>query len=262
MLTKLNQIKKVTRRLARDFARDTGGAIALMLGLAVVPMILASGLAIDFYRVGSAKAQIQASLDASVLAGAAANPGATEAERRKVAIDSFNANLHGGIAGGLKGEPLVTFDNSRITISYNGDLPTTLLAVGGFNKMSIGASSSATMKKPGRAEIAMVLDYSGSMDKLSAGQKKYVTMREAAIKMVNGLTDNGTNTEVEFGLVPFSHNVFVTLPGNFVVGAAGGSWTGCTYDRQYPYNTTSAAPGSSNNSKWGQPAPTVSGSKL
>jgi Flp pilus assembly protein TadG len=187
MNTNLKQTSKLTRRLGRDFSRDTSGAVALMLGLAIVPMVLAAGLAVDFYRAGSAKAQVQASLDASVLAGAAASPNSTEAERTKAVLDAFEVNLRGGVASGLKGTPDVSFDNGRITVSYNGDLPTTLLSVGGFNDMTIGASSTATMNKPARAEIAMVLDYSGSMTYNSAGKQKYITMREAAIDMVNGL---------------------------------------------------------------------------
>jgi Flp pilus assembly protein TadG len=262
MKTNLKQISKLTKRLGRDFSRDTSGAVALVLGLAIVPMVLAGGLAIDFYRAGSAKAQVQASLDASVLAGAAASPNSTEAERTKAALDAFEVNLRGGVASGLKGTPDVSYDNGRITVSYSGDLPTSLLAVGGFNDMTIGASSTATMNKPARAEIVLALDYSGSMDKISSGALKYVTMKNAAIDMVNGLTDNGKNTEVRFGLVPFSHHVYTTLPSNMVVGATGGTWTGCTQDRQYPYNTQVAAPQAGNDdTKWGQPQAPVHSSE-
>ncbi|WP_337659807.1 TadE/TadG family type IV pilus assembly protein [Anderseniella sp. Alg231-50] len=255
-----NRIKTAIRQQADGFSRDTQGAVALIAGLVAVPMILAAGAAIDFYRVDAARAAVQASLDAGALAGAAAKPGTSDTVRSKIAIDTFEANLQGGFADKLKGAPEVSFDNDNLTVTYNGGLPSTLLRVGGFNEFNVGASSSVRINLPSRAEIALVLDYSSSMESYSAGQQKYVTMRKAAIDMVNGLTDNGNNAEVEFGLVPFSHNVYTTLPASHVVGAGGGNWTGCTYDRQYPYNTTSATPGGSDKSKWGQATPAKFGS--
>lgn len=255
---KLGANKTITalRQLATGFSRDTQGAVALMAGLAAIPMFLAAGAAVDFYRVDAARAEVQASLDASALAGAAAKPGTSQAERRKIALDTFAANLKDGFGDELTGAPQISFEDDSLTISYDGGLPATLLRIGGFNEFNVGASSTVNFNLPARAEIALVLDYSSSMEKYSAGQQKYITMRKAAIDMVNGLTNNGKNLEVQFGLVPFSHNVYATLPAGFVVGAGGGSWTGCTYDRQYPHNTTAATPGGSDKSKWGQAKPT------
>ncbi|MGI9513609.1 MAG: VWA domain-containing protein [Anderseniella sp.] len=251
-----NKTTTAIRQLAIGFSRDTQGAVALLAGLAAVPMFLAAGAAVDFFRVDAARAEVQASLDASALAGAAAKPGTSDAARRKIALETFEANFTDGFADKLDGAPQVEIDDDSLTVSYNGGLPTTLLRIGGFNKFDVGASSTVRINLPARAEIALVLDYSSSMERYSAGQQKYVTMRKAAIDMVNGLTNNGNNPEVEFGLVPFSHNVYATLPASYVVGAGGASWTGCTYDRQYPHNTTSATPGGSNASKWGQAKPT------
>lgn len=251
-----NRTKTAIRQLAVGFSRDTQGAVALLAGLAAVPMFLAAGAAIDFYRVDAARAEVQASLDAGALAGAAAKPGTSDAARKKIALETFEANLGDGFSDKLNGAPQVSFDGDDLTLSYDGGLPTTLLRIGGFDKFDIGASSTVRINLPSRAEIALVLDYSSSMENYSAGQQKYVTMRKAAIDMVNGLSDNGKNPEIKFGLVPFSHNVYATLPASHVVGASGGSWTGCTYDRQYPHNTTSATPGGSSNSKWGQAKPT------
>ncbi len=250
--TKTNSIKQ----LASRFADDKSGAVALMFAFAVIPLILAAGAAVDFHRVGSAKAEVQAALDASALAAAAAKPGTTETDRRRAALDTFEANLQGGLASKLAGMANVDFSDGNVTVSYDGKLPTLLLRAAGFLKNEFSATSTATINLPARAEIAMVLDYSSSMGKYSAGQKKYVTMRKAAIDMLNGLTDNGRNKEVKFGLVPFSHNVYTSLPGRFVLGAGGGNWTGCTYDRGYPFNTTSSRPGGNSKSKWGQPKPT------
>ena len=254
MTVKANKFRAIARA-AGDFSRDTGGAVALVLGLTLVPIVLAAGAAVDFYRAGAAHAEIQASLDASALAGAAAKPGTSEADRRRIALDTFAANLQGGFGDQLVGNPQAKLDGDSFTVSYNGGLPTTLLRVGGINKINADLSATVRINLPARAEIALVLDYSASMKQYSAGQQKYVTMRKAAIDMVDGLTNDGENTDIHFGLVPFSHNVYATLPSGFVVGASGASWSGCTYDRTYPSNLTSNAPGGANRSKWGQPRP-------
>ena len=244
---------RVCSRHSRRRCVDLGTCLA-------VPVVLAAGAAVDFFRIEAARAELQVSLDASALAGAAARTGTSEAERRQIALDAFAANFRGGFADDLKGTPEVKFEGGQLTVSYNAGLPSTLLSVGGFSEFNVGASSTVSINLPAHAEIALVLDYSASMDSYSAGQRKYVTMRKAAIDMVNSLTDDGKNPDVRFGLVPFSHNVFATLPSSHVVGARGGSWTGCTYDRQYPYNTAAGTPGGSRKSKWGQDKPTDFGS--
>ncbi|HUR43597.1 MAG TPA: VWA domain-containing protein, partial [Aestuariivirga sp.] len=94
---------------------------------------------------------------------------------------------------------------------------------------------------------------SGSMTETLNGEIKYIAMRNAAKGLVNGLAA-ANPANVKFGLVPFSHHVWVSLPAQFVKGGGGsGTWTGCTQDRQDPYNLTDATPTSANASKWNQP---------
>jgi hypothetical protein len=78
-------------------------------------------------------------------------------------------------------------------------------------------------------------------------------MRNAAKKLINDLQE-ANPSKVKFGLVPFSHHVYVTLPNAYVLGQTGsGNWTGCTQDRPYPANLSDTTPTSNNNTKWGQP---------
>lgn len=260
MKTRFDRTIKATTSLTSRFRRDEKGVLALMLALSAVPFFLAAGVALDAFRAGSAKAEVQASLDAAALAAAAASPSATDAQRRKLAEDAFAVNIAGKMGDKISGAPVIEFNNGEVTVSYNGSLPTTVMKIGGFDNLKVSGSSTATMRAPQKAEIAMVLDYSLSMNETSAGQTKYVTMKNAAIDMVNGLTEEGTNTDVQFALVPFSHNVYATLPSSHVLGAGGATWTGCTFDRQYPYNTGVTTPTATAGSKWGQAAPTSYGS--
>jgi Mg-chelatase subunit ChlD len=103
------------------------------------------------------------------------------------------------------------------------------------------------------AEVALVLDYSGSMN----GKGKYQAMRDAAIGMIDTLTEEGKKTDhVKFGLVPFSHHVYLSLPGEYVINETPGTtWTNCTQDRKYPYNVQDTAPDPANaDTLWGMEA--------
>ena len=54
-----NRIDTAVTQLMSGFARDTRGAVALMLGLAAVPVILAAGAAVDFFRIEAARAELE-----------------------------------------------------------------------------------------------------------------------------------------------------------------------------------------------------------
>jgi hypothetical protein len=131
------------------------------------------------------------------------------------------------------------------------------MKLAGIQKMEVGANVQIGLPGQKDAEIALVLDYSDSMNDppVGGGLVKYLSMRDAAIRMVDDLTSGAGGKHVKFGLVPFSHHVRTSLPGSMVAGEKpGASWTGCTQDRQYPYNLSVETPDPQNDdSKWGQP---------
>jgi von Willebrand factor type A domain len=120
--------------------------------------------------------------------------------------------------------------------------------------MRLSLSAEVAVPADKKAEIALVLDYSGSMNDSIAGGVKYVAMRNAAKDLISDL-EAANPDKVKFALVPFSHHVYGTFSKAHILGQSGsGFWTGCTQDRKYPYNLTDATPISSNdNTKWGQP---------
>lgn len=54
----------------RRFARDVRGNIAIVAALGSIPFVLAAGIAVDYSRAAAAKSNLQAAIDAAVLAGA------------------------------------------------------------------------------------------------------------------------------------------------------------------------------------------------
>jgi Flp pilus assembly protein TadG len=72
MKTRLDHLRKAALRQTTRFARNDSGALALIVGFAAIPFFVAGGIALDTFRAGTAKADVQASLDAAALAAAAA----------------------------------------------------------------------------------------------------------------------------------------------------------------------------------------------
>jgi Flp pilus assembly protein TadG len=52
------------------FGRDETGSIALVFGLAILPLLLAVGAAVDYSRAMSLKTKLQSATDAATLAAA------------------------------------------------------------------------------------------------------------------------------------------------------------------------------------------------
>lgn len=247
---------RLTQKIAKTFKRYSkaeAGNTAILFAMTLVPMLAAAGAAIDFVSFYNTRNHMQAALDAGSLAGATA-AGATTAERIQIATDTFNANMK---ASDLSNSTIkVTFTPKAKTVEGNASLemPTTLMSLVGIDLMDVATNSEVSIPTDKNAEIAFVLDYSGSMNEVAGSQVKYVAMRDAVTKLVDDLTASNAS-KLKFALVPFSDQVYTDIPQPFVYGQTGsGMWTGCTLDNPSPYNLTDVPPTGGNASKWNQPS--------
>ncbi len=233
------------------FNRDQRGAVALMFALAAIPLLFALGMAVDHASNVSKQGKLQAALDAGALAAAASS--LDDAQRIALAENVFRQNM-GELADSIT--PVFVIDG--LTVSGNAALESknAFMTLAGIGTTSVTAESVVRIPTDRPAEIALVLDYSSSMN----GQGKWQAMRDAALDLVNTVTDNGTNSNIKFGLVPFAKQVRMTIPSDYIVGEAPGSdWTGCTQDRKWPHNTTDETPDTfDDDTKWGL-TPTAAG---
>jgi Flp pilus assembly protein TadG len=247
---KMMSRKLTLKTLLNRFKADQNGTIAVMAALAIVPMMLAAGAAVDFVRFNAAQTHVQAALDAATISGAAAKK-VSDAKRVEIAKLSFKNNIASGAAAGMSAEPEFKIVNDKFVSEVKIQIPTALMQIAGINTMNGTSRAEVGISGDKKAEIVMVLDYSDSMKDPVDGKIKYKSMREAAKKLVDDLSKSDPD-KVKFGLVPFSNLVQTTLPGSFVVGGSG-PWTGCTQDRPYPANLTSDTPTSESKTKWNQP---------
>ena len=238
----------------KRFAKADRGSTAVIFAVSLIPLLAAAGAAIDFASFYNTRNHLQAALDAGSLAGATA-ANSTSAQRIQIATDAFNTNM--GLTDLSNPTIEVSFKPNAKTVegSATMQMPTSLMSLVGLDKVGIVTKSEVSIPVDKNAEIAFVLDYSGSMTETAGSQVKYVAMRDAVTRLINNLTDHNPD-KLKFALVPFSDQVLTDIPKQYVYGqTGGGTWTGCTLDNPSPYNLMDSPPTGGNATKWGQPTP-------
>jgi hypothetical protein len=230
---------------------DQRGSTAMLCGLCAVPAMLAVGVAIDYSRAELLRTRLRVATDSAALAGAGAY-GINSAARVALATNVFNANIRGKLD---PVEPTVTVDaDGIVSVSATTASHSTLLQAAGIAQVEVSATSRANVPLV-TGEIAMVLDYSSSMTTAAGdGKERWEAMRDAAIDLIQRLKNGQANPELKLALVPFARAVYLSLPGDYVLGGtAGVTWTNCTLDRKWPYVNEDSTPDPSNNAtKWGR----------
>ena len=245
--------EKITSTFKR-FVKAERGSTAVIFAVALVPILAAAGAAIDFISFYNTRNHVQTALDAGALAGATAQ-GATNSQRINIATAAFNSNMNAEDLANASIKVVFTPGVKTVVGSAKMQVSTNMMGIVGINSVDLNTGSEVTIPTNKNAEIAFVLDYSGSMAEIAGSQQKYIAVRDSVTKLINSLTATQPS-KLKFALVPFSDQVYTDLPKPFVLGQNGsGMWTGCTLDNQYPYNLGDSTPSAMNSSKWGQSWP-------
>ena len=232
------------KTLPSRFLQDTDGSYAVLFAIALVPVILSAGIAVDYASMTRNRAFLQNAMDAAVIA-AGAETNMTPEERIEEAVNVFEANVE---SHSLQVTPQITVDGETISGTANYDYPTSFGGIIGINSIGVSVAAQVKYAVESAAEVAMVLDYSGSM----SWNGKWQAMRDAAKDLVDILGENGEREDISFALAPFTNIVRTSMPSQYIKDQpAGSTWTGCTQDRKWPFNIKDMTPVGSNASKWG-----------
>jgi Flp pilus assembly protein TadG len=255
-----------TMRCLRGFFRNSDGNVAMLFGIAAIPLVLGIGVAVDVGRGMLVRERMYSAADASALAiGSWA--GLTQTEMKAKAQQFFDANYPPNSLGTV-GLLDVTFPGDDIVVKVSGKIPTTFMRLANIDEMNIATSSTIT-KKERNIELALVLDTTGSM----GGQTgKLTAMKSAAKSMVETLFDSKpTSDKLKIAVVPFAAAVNIgsgnvdsgwidknaastvstedfTNKTTKVLGNSGllkkinRSWGGCVRERGGAYELTDDAP--------------------
>jgi Flp pilus assembly protein TadG len=217
-------------RALKAFLDDRGGNVAMMFGLALMPMLGAAGAAIDYSRMSSARAALSAAADAGALAGAA-NTG-SESDREAAARQVFTSNLQ---RSGFPYTVRVRYDNIRdsgqntgFRIEAETDMNMLFGWVLGSNGGPIATAAQARSGIEEKTELVFVLDTTASME-----GDRIANLKVATNQMLDDLTARTTRPNLlKVGVVPFAQYVNVGL------GNRNASWIDVPADYQTPVTTT------------------------
>ena len=272
------RLKSATRALferheekaSHSFVKDESGAIAIIFAVAIIPIILMLGAAVDYGRIALDRAEVQDALDAATLATVKKVAVLSDDEVRSMVEAYANANLPSGL--NINVDHLEIERNpSAIKAWATGSTETTFMHAAGIDSVDFRANSRAVSTDKS-IELVMVLDNSGSM------RYDMNTLYDASVKLVDTLEANQQAVDdLSIGVVPFNHlvrldaghdkatwidqkakssvhrknlppkskrmNLFKTLRDP--VDGKPEKWEGCVEARAHPYDIKDTTPNSS-----------------
>ena len=248
--------------LARKFSADRAGAVILLFGLTLIPILGFVGGAIDYANAYRTRAMLQNALDPAALAvGREVDMGSSNADARQVGMDVLNANLGPDFPRGVNVE--FNIHGTVVTATGNLNVNTYILGVLGIDSFPVGSTSTVNISG-GTLEVVMVLDNSGSMRGRRLRDLKNAAKRLTQILFRSQRTSQG----ISIGVAPFAATVnignqyanaswmdttgqssihFENFDNNITRFALfnamrGTSWKGCVEVRPEPHDVTDSAP--------------------
>ena len=139
-------------RVVKLYRSATGGQMSVLMALAIVPLLLAAGAALDYNSAVRLRVELHASLDAAAMAMATASEQPDE-DRKAIGEKYFKQNLAGTALAEI--EPQILIDEDTITVSARYDYPTSFMHLGGIDQMILDETSKVMRPFAGSAEVVV-----------------------------------------------------------------------------------------------------------
>jgi Flp pilus assembly protein TadG len=201
-------VPRRVRTAARRFAGANEGNIAILFGIAVIPIISFVGAAVDYTRANSARSSMQAALDSTALMLAKdltegtinTSQISTKADAYFKALFSNNETKSIAITATYTQE---SGSGSTILVNGQGAIDTGFMRVVGFPTMDFKTSSTSAWGNV-RMRVAMALDVTGSMQ----DDGKMPAMQTAAKALIDQLSAlSKTTGDMYISIIPFAKDV-------------------------------------------------------
>jgi Flp pilus assembly protein TadG len=259
--------------LLHRFWKNSKGAVAPMLGIAIIPLMGAVGAAIDYSQASATRTAFQNALDATalMLSKTAATDSASDIQANTTNYFNAQFNSRPGVSNVVVTSNYSSSNGSQIVLTGTARMATNFLAVLNIDHIDITASTMSTWGNT-RLRVALVLDNTGSM----ADSGKMTALKTASQNLLTTLKAAATTPDdVYVSIIPFTKDVNVD-PSNVsaswlrwdlweaVNGSCSSSkytsqstclsqskvwtpdshstWNGCVTDRDQNFDTTNDAP--------------------
>lgn len=231
-------------RFLHAFARNERGGVAVFIALALIPMMVAAGMAIDLSRAYLVKARLSHALDAAGLAVGSMRTATTNSAYLEQKFLEFVDLNYAATDLGATHDLTFTDVGGVITVTGKATLDTVFMRIVGIDTMTVGADAEIVVETSG-LELVMVLDNTGSMK----SNGKLGDMKTASLELIDILFGDQTAPELlKVGLVPFDQTVNIgSANEKFVPNAKGkawglSKWGGCVMARKYPHDARDSNP--------------------
>ncbi|GJE25455.1 TadE/TadG family type IV pilus assembly protein [Methylobacterium organophilum] len=150
----------------RGLPRDRSGQMAVLFGIATIPLLCVAGVAIDYGRRSSAKVRLDAALDAALLS-VVSQPSntidATALAAMQTQFRSEAAKIPGVTVQSFTPSVVTTASKVSLSASYESTIDTTLTKLMNFSSMKIQGTAAATRGVSQYIDFYLLLDNSPSM---------------------------------------------------------------------------------------------------
>ncbi len=225
---------------AKCLLADRRGAVAMTVALAIVPVTVATGVAVDVGRYLVARSKLAQAADAAALAaGTEKDP--QEIERTVNRI--LDANFSEGFLDVQINAVEVQEDSETgsITVVTRAEMPTLVMGLAHIDTMNI-ETRTVVVRESAPLEVAMVLDVTGSMRCCG----KIDALKSSATDLVNILFGSEeVSDDLRIGVVPFNARVNVGNDRRDWLTSAERSkspWKGCVESRSTAVRLTDETP--------------------
>jgi Flp pilus assembly protein TadG len=213
--------------LKQRFATDERGTTAVMFALMAVPMVAMIGMALDFARANNQEELMQRSLDAAILAAQSAPTDGKLTIATQYIKSNYPALAQATVATGVtpSGAPTRTINGvsgEKVTFTQvaSGNVQGEFLAtvtmpfasLAHLNSVDVeidATSAPKTVVGGTKAEVAMMIDLTGSMGATRNGTKKIDGLVTAGSDILNILFPNGASSspDVKVAIAPMADYV-------------------------------------------------------
>lgn len=176
------------------------GNVAILFALALIPVVGATGAAVDYALANASRTSMQKALDSTALALAKLMP-LSQAQLDTQGWQIFQASLgHVAVQLGQSNLQITTPGIGKLVLNVSGQYQPSISGIIGINSFPVGAHAEVTwgIKK---LELALALDNTGSMN----SSNKMTELKKAAKNLLTTLQTAAKNPgDVKVSIIPFN----------------------------------------------------------
>jgi Flp pilus assembly protein TadG len=148
-----------------SFLKCERGVVAIIFALALIPLLLIAGFAVDYTRASFIKEEAQGVLDSAVLAAVSAKDVEKPEDRARLAAEHFKTVLPADLYGLIKDTSFdLTADKMGVKGTMQVVVPTRIMSFFGMDAENVFLASTANFDQPNRQlDMVFCIDATGSM---------------------------------------------------------------------------------------------------